>query len=608
MDKAPINNDRGQSDPVASTLYQYAPLKDDGSVRVLTLLPSPSIDSDLRVKLSAVRLDECVYDALSYTWATKDGDSSLSSSVFCDGARIKVTKNCEHVLQKLRRHGSETVLWVDAICIDQSNDEERSSQVALMDTIYTRARQVLIWLGDASETIDAETGRPVSDMFFDHLHPMAIELQRSKSRGDFPAISRLYAQLAQQAAEYVSNGTLTPLVRGFLDVVLRPWWERVWVVQEAALGRSAVVFCGGQTAGYDDFYDLFFQIYADPGHESGLAYSLLEGFKHQMYSVYLARECVEDLGPAKALYGVLGRSRRLRATDARDHVFALLNIFGDFKAQLPVPNYKRSKVQVFTDMTLRFVELRGDLDILLQATNVDGNADIPSWVTDWSQRPQFHIPPTEGLYRASGGSTASYSVSDDSKELRLRGKFVDVLLEVPKVDDSSAYKNPYVPSRDILGYQQSCRVGLSMKEYPTGEDMKEVLWRTLCWNVDGQCRYPAESQVGIHFDKFHKALVSGKEMKYIEMDLLEKAAGFNDICVHSMPLGTTSNGYLTSIPWTAEKGDRIAIFAGGEVPFVLRRDLTTGQYRLIGSSYIHGMMNGEVFPSDEDALEWITIR
>jgi hypothetical protein len=300
-------------------------------------------------------------------------------------------------------------------------------------------------------------------------------------------------------------------------------------------------------------------------------------------------------------------SRRLRATDKRDYVFALLNIFGPFKSELPSPDYRKSAPDVFTGITTRFLKLLGPFDILREATNVDNGLSIPSWVPNWSQRPQFHIPPSEGLYHVSGRSKAKYKVSGNGKELRGLGKHIDRLLKVSKVE-LAAYRNPYVPSKGIIGYQQSCCVGLSMKTYPTGEDIKEVLWRTLCWNLDADQCVPAAKEFGIHFEAFHRILVSGKDMKIVERELLDEAAGFNDICVHSMPLTVTSNGYLASVPWMAEEGDCIAVFAGGELPFVLRRNEDSETYCLIGACYVHSVMDGEAFPEDPRNLEWLTIR
>jgi hypothetical protein len=575
-------------------------------------LPPKSSPGGIQIKLSIVRLkDNPVYEALSYTWGSINGDASLCSTVNCDGDQIKVTKNCEDALGRLRRDDGEPVLWVDAICIDQRNEEEKAHQVAFMGSIYQHASRAIIWLGDASDILDEETRLPVSDLFFDYLTPMAAEIHQSKFDGDFPRddplTSPLYKELTSQAADYVTNGHLTPLVQGFLDVVLRPWWERVWVVQEAALAKSATVICGEKSADYSELYDLWYTCQSDITHESGLTYSLLEGYKHHMMAI-LHVKIYRSIGPARALQEVLDRCRRLRSTDKRDHIFAMFDMFGEFKFKLPLPDYSKSTPEVFADMMGRFVSLLYGLEILPYATNVESDSNFPSWVTDFSQRPKFHIPTVDDLYHASGDSTVHYNISDDLKVLQLLGKCVDILEKVPKAP-IEGYYNPYIPKKAILGYQQSCRVGQSITKYPTGEESQEVLWRTMCWNVDVRGNCPAAYKVGIPFEHFRQALMSGKDIEVIEREiLLEDARGFNDICVHSMPLCITANGYLASVPWTAEEGDCIVIFSGGQLPFVLRKDSTGRHYRFMGSCYVHGIMEGEAFPDDPDDLEWISMR
>lgn len=123
-----------------------------------------------------------------------------------------------------------------------------------MDSIYQHATQAVIWLGAASETVD-EAGTSISDLFFDYLAAMTAEMREQKLDRWTGARSPLYRNLTRQASDYVTHGTTTPLVQGFLDVVLRPWWERVWVVQEAALSKAAIVICGGKTADYMELYD-----------------------------------------------------------------------------------------------------------------------------------------------------------------------------------------------------------------------------------------------------------------------------------------------------------------------------------------------------------------
>lgn len=334
----------------------------------------------------------------------------------------------------------------------------------------------------------------------------------------------------------------------------------------------------------------------------------MEGYKHHMTAIMHVREYSQFYTPARTLLGVLDRCRRLRSTDQRDHIFAMFGMFGDFKSELPVPDYRKSSQGVFADMTQVFLDNMDTLDILQHVTNVEAKSDIPSWVVDFSQRPKFHIPTAHDVYNAAADSPSLYKLSDDGKELQLLGLCVDVLEKLDKAP-IEGYYNPYIPKKAILGYQQDIRVGRSITEYPTGEDPEEVLWRTMCWNLDMSGRFPAADDTGIPFEHFSNALMSGKDIEVIDKEiLLEDACGFNDICVHSMPLCITEDGYLASVPWTAEKGDRVYVFSGSQVPILLRKDPAEEHYRFIGICYVHGIMEGEAFPDDSDELEWISIR
>jgi Heterokaryon incompatibility protein (HET) len=90
------------------------------------------------------------YEALSYTW----GDHSVTALIQVNGIELQITLNLFRALQRLRKGRKKRVLWVDALCIDQSNLAERSEQVPRMRSIYQRAERVVVWLGDATEDSD----------------------------------------------------------------------------------------------------------------------------------------------------------------------------------------------------------------------------------------------------------------------------------------------------------------------------------------------------------------------------------------------------------------------------------------------------------------------
>jgi hypothetical protein len=94
--------------------------------------------------------DTVPYDALSYTW----GGTDKKSTVTVNEKTFDITKNLHSALQHLRSEDTDRVLWVDAICIDQSNELERGHQVQRMCKIYSQAEEVLVWLGQAADETD----------------------------------------------------------------------------------------------------------------------------------------------------------------------------------------------------------------------------------------------------------------------------------------------------------------------------------------------------------------------------------------------------------------------------------------------------------------------
>ncbi|KAH8896204.1 hypothetical protein GQ53DRAFT_639758, partial [Thozetella sp. PMI_491] len=104
----------------------------------------PRYGADVEITLAETSLESGVrYEALSYTW----GSSDEPCFVRCNGSPLQVTRNCKVALQHLRAT-EPRVLWVDAICIDQSNIPERNQQVTMMQEIYEKAVRVVVWLGE----------------------------------------------------------------------------------------------------------------------------------------------------------------------------------------------------------------------------------------------------------------------------------------------------------------------------------------------------------------------------------------------------------------------------------------------------------------------------
>jgi hypothetical protein len=137
------------------TVYKRQPLSSERHIRLLEVLPE-DVQGIMQCSISELSLDNVVssssscYNAFSYTWESKHTDSYIT----CDGQRLPITRNCEAALRRLQRHRRndppQLPLWIDSICICQSDVKERNAQVRMMGEIYERAHSVIVWLGQGS--------------------------------------------------------------------------------------------------------------------------------------------------------------------------------------------------------------------------------------------------------------------------------------------------------------------------------------------------------------------------------------------------------------------------------------------------------------------------
>lgn len=124
--------------------------------------------------------------------------------------------NFASALRHLRSLAGEKVFWIDAICIDQNDFDERPVQIRLIGNIYSRAQAVRIWLGEAAD--DSDGSMEVLRQIFDAIpfHKLRLCNRRARSE-DFLPLGKIFQ---------------------------RPWWHRVWVIQEFVLARQAIMVCG----------------------------------------------------------------------------------------------------------------------------------------------------------------------------------------------------------------------------------------------------------------------------------------------------------------------------------------------------------------------------
>ncbi|CAG9996467.1 unnamed protein product [Clonostachys byssicola] len=290
--------------------YQYQPLDSStNQIRLLRLRKGYHTDA-IECEIFETSLDEadCIpYEALSYTW----GFESEPAEVKLNGEVAWVTWNLYMALSCLRLSDRDRLLWVDALCINQSNDQERGHQVSHMKQIYQNAEQVLIWLGRAGDDVD---------LLFDLMtqlerRAMLHSNYRKQSPDSWRAIwpAMVEEQGGTQSAVYVKRRT------AMLELLQREWFRRIWVLQEAASARRALIVCGWRSISSRTFALIPSLMDIEPDAHSRAVLEIMPG--HLRGSCWWSEK--------RTLETLLWKFRSSRASDPRDRVYALLGISSD---------------------------------------------------------------------------------------------------------------------------------------------------------------------------------------------------------------------------------------------------------------------------------------
>jgi ankyrin repeat protein len=264
--------------------------------------------------------DTVPYDALSYTW----GGTDKTSTVTVNRKTFDITENLHSALQHLRSENTDTILWVDAICINQSNELERGHQVQQMCKIYSQAEEVIVWLGQAT----AET-----DLFMDSVRRLEEYSSIHEHRSwDLMQWNKFWLSVPQAPTYQPREG---------LDMLLkRPWFSRVWILQEISNAKKASIWCGTKSVRARTF---------------ALAPSLI-GVKPERHC-----QAVLDIMPGRLrgetwwsesrdLYNLLLKFSESEASDPRDKVYALLGISSDASDINSLrPDYTKDLQEVIRD-------------------------------------------------------------------------------------------------------------------------------------------------------------------------------------------------------------------------------------------------------------------
>ncbi|KAK5689699.1 hypothetical protein LTR97_012698 [Elasticomyces elasticus] len=639
-------------------------------IRVLHLLPAHDLDAPICVEVKTVSpQDEPYYEALSYTWGdagntteiwirnaqtsslkrSSDTESSFTSSTDAprDSIQIPVTVSLYSALRRLRWSCRTRVVWADALSVNQDDLTEKSQQVSMMGDIYQAARSVKIWLGEdqnprtkrwrdlalrgycwnASSKVDDLLIPPrdlwsVADMSPATIHGWQATCI-SEYREDMDMLG-LEQEGWQPKAMDADVEITVIMVKALHDVFSRPWFTRLWVVQEVTLAKRAEFLIGSSVLpfrqiaaaskkivfmrpGWLDRVERFAHLVYQLGDKGLFLLPLLEQVsgivslrqKEQKLSErYMATELAvrahvatnhpplinfklplqspfKISPPDHVALMTLSSCEHQDCTDPRDRIYALLTVIS-LRPHVQV-DYTKTVEEVYVDAATALLKNNANLsDVLHYASQFPATADgMPSWVPDWrsTRRPRGWLSVPK-FYNASSPHDAL-----------ARGSRLEV--KALRIDRLAACLLAQTP---VTSLQQK----LQLWRHWLGNESGEAFWRVVMLDAWDYGRRRLTTQDCTVLEETFQRDVDGNlihpdsALEWGKYGCTELNGSIHRPC-------RTDRGHVGAIGSRGDIGDEVYIIAGCRMPVILRPATSHGpkHYRFIELCYIHGVMDGE---------------
>jgi hypothetical protein len=565
-------------------------------------------------------------------------------------------------LRNLRDPSVPRNLWIDAICINQSNNVEKSAQVLVMRQIYVGARSVVIWLGpeaDGSSMVMKYLhdlwlleGRP-SPIIFDGEGDLDEWYKNKVSKGwESGALdaNSIQAKIRHRA---LAEPILSRAVEAFFS---RSWWNRIWVVQEVSHTKKATITCGSEKLSWTCLESYFVKVHGctvifvrQPKLNDPRKLAL-----NRASQLVITRitNLYEAIGFKMTLLSNLSYLSHTQASDPRDKVYGLLGLRNNMD-HVVIPDYEKLPCQVYIDATRAILEhdsysqidaILGNqqekmvpqftLNVICKTTRMraSSTAGLSSWVPDWNC-PELPWDLVKSYDKIQGFSAAGrfctlekVPVIEDPSTLVASGYLWDLVDKVSDQLESSSLKTD--DWEDII--RSWTPKNIHNYVYPNGDNAEDAFWRSLLQD--------RSTEQSIRLDRFEvfsykqeylnwattKATINERSSSSSSLpnpnprqspsggshanyrpgvtfrDLLPRLAGWK-FCV-------SRKGYYGTVPAAAEAGDLICVLHGCCVPLILRKAPSSppDHFVMIGAAYVHGIMDGEVIKATRQGVRLLS--
>lgn len=353
--------------------YHYQALPTEDTIRIVVLDPAERYEDDLKCNIlirSRLELFRSTdnrinnYEAVSYAW----GVPALTKTLICDGTSLlNITANVDGMLRSLRKTHRSRNLWIDAISLNQADLQEKSQQVPLMGNIYHQSSKAIVWLG---------TETPGTKEVFAFLRVLATV--RISNSIDVDDIAATIPGAAQDSHVFLES---------FLG---RPWFQRRWILQEAAKARSVTVRCGRERIAWRWLVDAF-AVLSLQSHSPLYADISVRAWR--------ALDTVRTIqSPGSFMLDLLWEVDHAQCSDPRDRLFALYGLAESISKAYALP---AAKYDVFWESIYaqyatscisngQFVELVRHITAF--GSLYDSDVTMPSWIPDWRRTRSGQLP------------------------------------------------------------------------------------------------------------------------------------------------------------------------------------------------------------------------
>ncbi|KAI9151566.1 Heterokaryon incompatibility protein [Paramyrothecium foliicola] len=532
----------------------YSPLSPPTAIIRVVRLKKGRPNEVLECDLLSTPLVEAEFEALSYVWGT----TLVPYKILVNNKPFYITHNLHSALQELRYANQDRMLWIDAICINQLDNVEKSVQVQMMQAIYAKATKVTVWLGKAEATTK------------DFLQ--SIQQYNDISREEKEAWCRAFIDSPDHQQTWAA----------FRSIAENEWWNRAWIIQEVVMGKHVIVQVGSHHIDWEVFVNF---ITSEIGMDScpttaPLFASSIKELRSDIHGLEAIPTTFMDLAY---------RFRTQSATFGSDKLYALLGLIRPTSPTDFRPDYSKSPTEVFLDFTVYCLENnRLSVIAIVQGTELEGI----SWCRDWRLNRDGPFSATcmsisqpgneyqRGGFCASDNHNVEFKVDLPQRVLSLKGFHMDTIVRVGQVMmDWSRFRSCYWYSI-VSGWEH-----VAGGPWSNDQSLQAAFSRTI---TAGSWANEPQNFVQ-DFQRRGKPASSGDVDEAYEACIKEMAT-YRRFFV-------TQEGRFGLGPWNIKQGDQLCILLGGKTPFVLRQcapprkgAVEASYHRLIGEAYVDGLM------------------